>query len=114
MWRLLECNRMRAAACTNGDELAEIVDNRRQLGVTASELADLVKVQGIDEVDADNYVAGMVFIWWAPLLLGCECDADYDKWLSGMVLRKRLRMATIMSCRTLCGSFLGSWTWHAQ
>ena len=70
MWRSLECNRMHAAACTNGDELAEIVDNRKQRGVTASELADLVKVQGIDEVDADNYVAAMVFIWWGPAAAG--------------------------------------------
>ena len=70
MWRSLECNRMRAVACTNGDELAEIVDNRKQRGVTASELADLVKVQGIDEVDADNYVAAMVFIWWGPAAAG--------------------------------------------
>ena len=56
--------------CLAGWGLAEIVDNRKQRGVTAFELADLVKVQGIDEVDAENYVAAMVFIWWGPAAAG--------------------------------------------
>jgi predicted type IV restriction endonuclease len=70
VWRLLECNRMHAAACTNGEELEEIVNNRKRRGAKASELADLAKDQGIDEVDAENYVAAIVFIWWGPAAAG--------------------------------------------